>query len=49
MQAKRKPNPSGANWKYAESVLSEFTKKLKIKAINKYNKKSAVCAIFDSY
>ena len=32
MQAKREPNPSGANWKYAESVLSEFTKKLDIQA-----------------
>ena len=27
IQAKREPNPSGANWKYAGSVLSEFAKK----------------------
>ena len=25
LQAKREPNPSGANWKSAESVLSEFS------------------------
>ena len=32
IQAKREPNPSGANWKYAESVLSEFAKKFGIRA-----------------
>ena len=42
MQAKREPNPSGANRKYTESVLSEFTKKLEIKVNKNYQYKNKV-------
>ena len=36
LQAKREPNPSGANWKYAESDFSRLTKKSTLTLSNNF-------------